>query len=505
MASRVRYGFVKRSRLSKTLDQEPPAEIDMNVSLENFGPISRGKINIRPLTIFIGPNNSGKSYAAMLIHSILAAEHRSLSDRATFNLEYRKIRFFMVKKYGKKLQSVIKNKSNKRNIYVPEPLTTDITKRIIQDIFRNDLEKTISINFGSPVGSLVTSKRRFSKIHIDNSSNFDIVMGKNLSIKYNMTKNMRYKLAEDVILDTSTENKSEKNVVMVRTPRNILERPDVWMHHLINQLIRLTVSRFRQEYVPSDSFYLPAARSGILQAHKAMAASLVQSASLIGTKPFQVPQLSGSISGFISNVIMLDQQHGEFYDLAKQLELELFNGEILVKFQKDNSIPEITYKGTAGEIPLHRASSTISEIAPISLYLKHVLTRGNMLIIEEPEAHLHPANQVIFAKYIVRMIQGGLNVLVTTHSVLMLNEISKYMRLSMTDAKTRTKFTSNDSDYLDFDKVSAHVFTKVNGSSYEIKNMEIDRETGIPEDEFVNVFDKLYNEEIRLQDAMDGQ
>ena len=47
-------------------------KIDLNMDLENFGPIKKGEIKLRPLTIFIGPNNSGKSYAAMLIHSILS-------------------------------------------------------------------------------------------------------------------------------------------------------------------------------------------------------------------------------------------------------------------------------------------------------------------------------------------------------------------------------------------------------------------------------------------------
>jgi hypothetical protein len=45
--------------------------MELEVEVENFGPISSGKIRLRPLTIFIGPNNSGKSYTAMLIRSVL--------------------------------------------------------------------------------------------------------------------------------------------------------------------------------------------------------------------------------------------------------------------------------------------------------------------------------------------------------------------------------------------------------------------------------------------------
>src|SRR5438876_3623752 len=45
--------------------------VRLSVQIKDFGPISSGSIEIRPLTLFIGPNNSGKSYAAMLIHALL--------------------------------------------------------------------------------------------------------------------------------------------------------------------------------------------------------------------------------------------------------------------------------------------------------------------------------------------------------------------------------------------------------------------------------------------------
>ncbi len=44
-------------------------KIELSIEAKDFGPISGGKITLKPLTLFIGPNNSGKSYAAMLVHS----------------------------------------------------------------------------------------------------------------------------------------------------------------------------------------------------------------------------------------------------------------------------------------------------------------------------------------------------------------------------------------------------------------------------------------------------
>ena len=50
--------------------KEKTKRLDLKVGMKDFGPIAEGEIELKPLTVFIGPNNSGKSYAAMLIYSI---------------------------------------------------------------------------------------------------------------------------------------------------------------------------------------------------------------------------------------------------------------------------------------------------------------------------------------------------------------------------------------------------------------------------------------------------
>ncbi|MGI8476912.1 MAG: hypothetical protein ACR2OO_11135, partial [Thermomicrobiales bacterium] len=39
-------------------------------TIKNLGPIRSGSFQLRPLTIFIGPNNSGKTYAALAAYSV---------------------------------------------------------------------------------------------------------------------------------------------------------------------------------------------------------------------------------------------------------------------------------------------------------------------------------------------------------------------------------------------------------------------------------------------------
>ena len=41
------------------------------LDVENFGPIAEAKnIDLKPMTVFVGPSNSGKSYLAILLYAI---------------------------------------------------------------------------------------------------------------------------------------------------------------------------------------------------------------------------------------------------------------------------------------------------------------------------------------------------------------------------------------------------------------------------------------------------
>ena len=42
----------------------------LELEVANFGPIVEAKIDLRPLTVFVGPSNTGKSYLATLIYAL---------------------------------------------------------------------------------------------------------------------------------------------------------------------------------------------------------------------------------------------------------------------------------------------------------------------------------------------------------------------------------------------------------------------------------------------------
>ena len=53
------------------------ASDSLELEVSDFGPIINAKIELRPLTVFVGSTNTGKSYLAMLIYAL----HQFLSVR----------------------------------------------------------------------------------------------------------------------------------------------------------------------------------------------------------------------------------------------------------------------------------------------------------------------------------------------------------------------------------------------------------------------------------------
>ena len=41
--------------------------MDVHIKVKNFGPIQKAEIDLRPLTVFVGESNTGKTYLAALI------------------------------------------------------------------------------------------------------------------------------------------------------------------------------------------------------------------------------------------------------------------------------------------------------------------------------------------------------------------------------------------------------------------------------------------------------
>ena len=63
---------------------------DVRVSVQDFGPIVEATVDLRPLTVFVGPSNTGKTYLATLIYALHRVSHGlgRMPPRADFITEH---------------------------------------------------------------------------------------------------------------------------------------------------------------------------------------------------------------------------------------------------------------------------------------------------------------------------------------------------------------------------------------------------------------------------------
>jgi ABC-type uncharacterized transport system ATPase subunit len=122
---------------------------------------------------------------------------------------------------------------------------------------------------------------------------------------------------------------------------------------------------------------------------------------------------------------------------------------------------------------------------------------GDRIIIDEPELNLHPDNQRIIARFLVRAMNAGVRILISTHSDHLIRELNSLMMLGSKRDDKRTKKLMRDykyktEDLLDYKKVGAYLFQ---GDSCEQLLVE---ETGFE----VTTIDKAINDQNEASDMI---
>ena len=180
--------------------------------------------------------------------------------------------------------------------------------------------------------------------------------------------------------------------------------------------------------------YLPAARTGVMDSYLAVVGSLIDQTSQ-STFPRTVshPSLTGIVSDFLVRLTSLDEVRwvDPSGNLTKNIEKSILGGEVRMD-RSAVGFPEFLYRpdGWDHDLRLMNTSSMVSELAPVVLYLRHIVRPGEVLIIEEPEAHLHPAMQVEFVRHLAAAVRAGIRIVITTHSEWVLEELANLVHLS---------------------------------------------------------------------------
>ena len=540
----------------------PAFREEYTVEARNFGPIAEAKLALKPLTVLIGPSNTGKTWMATLAcmmmrrHAEFSQGCRQRMDESESILE--KLGEVQLRTFSAQLMAAIESGGDFLSVSsLPKELRvkwlTLIRERFVgvwADI-GDDLQGYYGVGellklMADPGRAPAVCKYAVRMhgaasteaiVELHKSRGGQIVISPKISdFAIPMTQSHALKS-----LKVAREIAAGKSSFSLRRQRMAL-----------GEAIRVIV---RDTPADASVNFLPASRGGLLQAQRVTGIAMTRIASRAGVTGIPpIPTLSRTAVDFLEDIgNMLEKVYviqaiegaagegasakaaravltrpsqatkivlsslmrlpSETYQrvwgkhqAVSRIE-QLLGGKIAaMSAAGGNGVstlkppPTIGYHPWGSQSPLEMAqsSSMVGEIAPLVLYLKSGVGYGDTLFIEEPEAHLHPAAQTKMAEILAAMVRAGIRVVITTHSDWMLSSIANIVR------RGELGGDNGEEAALTKEQVGVWLFDrgKKDGGA-TTRELAFDSVTGYIPKNLRDFSNALHNETADLLDAMD--
>ena len=118
---------------------------------------------------------------------------------------------------------------------------------------------------------------------------------------------------------------------------------------------------------------------------------------------------------------------------------------------------------------LHMTSGMVKSLFGLWFYLENQASKGSVLMIDEPELNIHPASQRYIARLLARLVNAGLNIVISTHSDYIVRELNSLIMLSGDkNQKLRTKYGYDKNEVLSIEQVGAYLYDKQTITPFDI-------------------------------------
>lgn len=488
---------------------EPKNADLLTVSVQDFGPIEQATVNLRPLTIFVGRSNTGKTYFSKLIYAI----HKTFSGFPQIPFVRRHHFPFNFTEPTDSLMSAFEDYQKIENKHQEvRNFIFDFINRSLPKINEQILEE-IRQCFGTT--NILDTRRSNSvkkKFRIEVSCRGPAMETWNISVgsqKKNVFAESRFNPSAIEFFESPYEELISAVEQRVDWASSNSEES---FFEFLNLLLKLA---YPDSGGYESSYFLPANRGGILESHKFVADVWLSQIPNLGLKHLPALQPLPKVSvDFIRTMLMIEghsqrllrrpksSESRPLESVAKFIEDELIDGKLQANTSTEVAYPIFEYvpSNAKRSLKLDAASSMVSELAPIIVIARSYLDPYDLLIIEEPEAHLYPGALPLIAKCLAKLVRSNVRVLITTHSDWLLKSLRNLiLEGDLIELELSDQDTSGDNYLLRSEVGAWEFFTSRELEGTKVKEIKFDEFDGIEPSEIERISDSLYNESVTIR------
>ncbi|MDD1415135.1 ATP-binding protein [Dolichospermum sp. ST_con] len=407
----------------------------MKLIIKNLGPIKNNTKAIdlsKDFFVFVGQNNSGKSYVAQLLWAI-------------FNED-------IIHKFARTNVEIIDNKivENINNIEVTSELLAVILNRYSSFLQEETKKEIFNIGKNSQILNNIVIRFEYEISELREQEIEGIVKIKD--DEGNTLEYIEFKKDQGDLIYKFIGKQLPESIKEIIPKKSL----DI---NLLNQkkfLLIATIIRTMLKH-EHETFFLPASRIFFPTFYRYIyevdrnrreqdinklvdlleKKGKIQSSDLLNVFNFK-RKYTEPMNKVFEKLFSLNLEkniEGHYINLVQELQ-EIIGGKIKLRSLEGIGLTEFYFKIDSVDepLPMYLASSSVNQLTLLYLYLKYWASeKDNFLMIDEPEVNLHPENQIKLLNILIQFIQNetGNKVLITTHSSILANAINNFIYLDV--------------------------------------------------------------------------
>lgn len=462
------------------------------LEVKNFARIEYAKVCVNKYTLFVGPNNCGKTFLMQLIEGVNEYWNQLIDKNAIQTLS-------IVQTDDEKEYEVNSN-NLQALLQVINANLHELQTSLIRETFGKDI----------PIGKLSID------IFLDEGETYSIY-------QYATYEKARH-LLDEKLADEELKNGLGKFI------DGGWDYITISMKHSdsknYGKLLRATAWRGTSsetrvndhiwELFKENSLFMPASRNGLLMlyreffAHKTdeVISFRVNDEAIDGynqkremnlTKPVykflrfvQTYNRAGNISQSVQDIISF------YYE-------RIIDGHFTVD---DQGGLLYSSRGEEGSSPLYLTSSMVNEVAPMFMALTSN-DRSNRFVIDEVEASLHPEKQQEFVRFLNRLYNSGYSFIISTHSNTFVNRLNNLVILSnyiqkSGDIKALDKIGLENNDLIKREDLYVYEFVNTENGKSIVQEKKFNEKLGYQFDLFTKSALQIYQEAEKLEEIIEN-